>query len=236
MISETRMKGARANNGCNPGATYMFPDGHINIGSLCNRSRALGPGERFVIWTQGCLRDCPSCGSPEWREMKDATLLTPGQLAQKVLAVPNLEGITISGGEPMLQAKPLLEMLNLVHAEKPLSVICYTGYTLEELTALGDDHANAFLRKIDVLIDGPYQDYLNDNKGLRGSTNQRIHFLTNIYKPYEKYFLNKTRDIEVHVREDHLLIVGIKYKGTSGFAFSRAGCSDVLEGRSIFGT
>lgn len=184
----------------------------LNLAAHCSSSNVLGPGKRFIIWVQGCCFDCYNCGSPEWREIKDATLITPEDLSKKILKTQGIEGITISGGEPMLQVEGLLRLVELLHKESPLSVICYTGFTLEELRRKKDKKIDDFLSKIDVLIDGRYIDSLNDNKGLRGSTNQKIHFLSGLYRELEDEFLNRKRDMEIHLFKDHYLLVGIKPK------------------------
>ncbi len=182
---------------------------YLNIAALCPSTIVLGPGKRFVIWVQGCCFDCPDCGSPEWREIKDEMLIPPDNLAEKILSIPELNGITISGGEPMLQAKNLHKLVRLLRPQKSLSVICYTGFTLEQLQKKEDTDINNLLSETDVLIDGPYIDSLNDNKGWRGSCNQRIHFLSGLYKEREQEFLNRKRDIEIHLLKDHYLLVGI---------------------------
>jgi len=192
-----------------------LPDGvslKINIAAICPASKVLGPGARFVIWVQGCCFACYNCSTPAWREMKEATLLTPEALASQVLKTSGIEGITISGGEPMLQAEGLAALIKSIRLAKPLSVICYSGFTLEELKHKKDIHIDAFLAEIDVLIDGPYIDSLNDNKGLRGSTNQRIHFLSGVYQELAEDFVNGTRNQELHLFSDEYLLVGLKPK------------------------
>lgn len=185
---------------------------YLNIAALCPSSRALGPGRRFVIWVQGCCFNCHGCGSPEWREIKEATLITPSELADRILQAPDIEGITISGGEPILQARNLRKLLPLVRSQKQLSIICYTGFTLNELQQKGDQDIKAFLAEIDVLIDGPYIGSLNDNLGWRGSANQKVHFLTGVYQDKEEEFLARRRDIEIYLYKSHYLLVGIHPK------------------------
>lgn len=182
----------------------------LNIATTCPSTKVLGPGNRFVIWVQGCCFDCHNCGSPDWRILKDSTLVTPKDLSKEVLKSQGIEGITISGGEPMLQAGGLYELIRNVRSVRPLSVICFTGFTLEELKGKKDSTTDAFLSEIDVLIDGLYMDSLNDNKGLRGSSNQEIHFLSGIYKELADEFADRKRDIELYLFQKSYLMVGIK--------------------------
>ncbi|MDD2899041.1 MAG: 4Fe-4S single cluster domain-containing protein [Desulfuromonadaceae bacterium] len=182
----------------------------LNIAAICPLSNALGPGKRFVIWVQGCCFSCHNCGSPEWRPTIDAIQLNPNELATMILSSPDIEGITISGGEPILQVVGLVETLRLVKAKRSLSVICYTGFTLEALKERSDPVIDEFLATIDILVDGPYEDSLNDNKGWRGSSNQRVYFLSGLYQGLEDDFHNRRRDIEIHLLNKKYLLVGIK--------------------------
>lgn len=189
------------------------PDRFVNVAAICPSSKVLGPGNRFIVWVQGCCFNCRNCGSPDWREMKDVLLEPPYKLAQKVLSVPGLEGLTISGGEPFLQAENVLKLVRLIRTNSPLSIICYTGFTLADLKLMKDPAVQEILANIDVLIDGPYIDELNDNLGWRGSSNQTVHFLSGLYRERAEEFHTRRRDIEVHLHEDHRLLVGIKPRG-----------------------
>lgn len=141
---------------------------------------SLGPGERVCLWLQGCLRDCPGCISPELRPTAGPE--TPVELLADILTSTarrgNCGGLTISGGEPFLQAPELLRLLALAR-DGFRDILVYTGYTLEELRggACGSAGRDC-LAYIDVLIDGPYLQELNrPDCVLRGSENQIIHYL-----------------------------------------------------------
>ena len=101
-------------------------------------------------------------------------------------------------------------MLDNIYEQRELGIICYTGYKFEELRNRNDNSITMFLEKIDLLIDRPYVEKLNNNKGLRGSTNQKLHFLTPRYEKYKEFFLNRKRDIEIHLHNKYYLVVGIK--------------------------
>lgn len=148
----------------------------LRVGYIKEGTMALGPGRRFVIWTQGCLRRCKDCISPEHQPLDGGYLVDTKDLADQICACRAIDGITISGGEPFLQAQTLTDLLNRVSKVRPeLTVLVFTGNKLEELT---DPDSKAFLGKIDLLIDGEFIAELNDGIGLRGSSNQRFHFLT----------------------------------------------------------
>lgn len=182
---------------------------YLNVAAICPRTRVLGPGYRFVIWVQGCCFNCRQCISPEWRAIKLANLFTITELAEVILKTSQIEGITLSGGEPMLQAGKLHQLISRVQMKRELTVICYTGFTLLDLQDSENPDVVSLLAAIDVLIDGLYVDQLNDNRGLRGSTNQRIHFLSGIYENEAHRFLNSPRQLEMHLFEERFLTVGI---------------------------
>jgi anaerobic ribonucleoside-triphosphate reductase activating protein len=181
----------------------------LNIAEICPTTRTLGPGQRFAIWVQGCCFSCRNCISPDWVPVKEAMLVQPEKLANLILSTPGTQGITISGGEPMLQAEALLELLVLLKQQQDLSIICFTGFTLEQLRTKYDPSINGFLQIIDVLIDGQYIPELNDNQGWRGSSNQVVHFLSPRYQAEASLFLERKRNIEIHLRNDCALMVGI---------------------------
>ena len=106
----------------------------LNLAQVCPETRALGPGKRFAIWVQGCPFNCLGCIAPDWIPIKLSNLISVEQMAGRILAVNGLEGVTLSGGEPMLQAEALSELIQLVRASNhSLSAIAFSGFTLEQL-------------------------------------------------------------------------------------------------------
>lgn len=181
----------------------------LNVAEICPVTRTLGPGRRFAIWVQGCCFRCRNCVSPDWIPVKEATRISPEILADAVLSTPNTEGVTVSGGEPMLQAEALLEFFTLLRQKRDISIACFTGFTLEQLRSRSDPRIDGVLDRLDVLIDGQYIPELNDNKGLRGSSNQVVHFLSPKHRSEASWFLERLRDVEIHLRNDSALMVGI---------------------------
>ncbi len=146
----------------------------------------LGPGHRYVLWVQGCGRSCPGCISPESHDKKAGKPIEAAALAWEI-ALSGAEGLTISGGEPFLQPEALAELVKELRALRPdMGLIVYTGFTLEQLRQM--PQAGAFLDQIDLLIDGPYIRELNDGRGLRGSSNQRILPLTDKYRALAEHW------------------------------------------------
>lgn len=172
----------------------------------------LGPFRRAVLWVQGCCFSCEGCIARGMHE-GEGIPATPEQLAQWVLQLEGIEGITISGGEPMLQGEGLAEMISLIREKRDLGVICYTGFTWEALEEKRKEDAgiDGFLRAIDLLIDGPYIAALDEGKPYIGSVNQRLLPLTDRYRTeIETYYQQaKGRKVELHVDGNRISIVGV---------------------------
>lgn len=184
----------------------------LNIAATCAGTNALGPGFRSAIWVQGCPFNCKGCISPQWIPIKSARLVAVEVLVEKLLFNPFVEGFTISGGEPFLQAEGLAELMRQARRKRDLSLICFTGYRLDQLQTLSTTNGvSDLLSQVDVLIDGPYIEELNDNRGLRGSSNQVIHHLTDRLKHFD--LETQPRNAEIHIRDGEMMFVGVPPQG-----------------------
>lgn len=172
-------------------------------------TEALGPGKRYALWVQGCRRRCRGCLSPDSRSFGKGEWMDTGALAREILQVGGIEGLTISGGEPFLQAKALCELLAFVKGRADYGIIVYTGCTYEELQADPDISVQKLLSFTDILVDGEYVESLNDGKSLRGSSNQRALFLTGRYKEYQGMYGAQGRNVELYIRDGRIRLVGI---------------------------
>ena len=179
----------------------------LNLAAICIGTESLGPGLRAVVWVQGCRFRCPGCIAPEWQTLKVGDLVTPEALAERILSDHDITGLTISGGEPFLQAAGLAHLVRLLRAERDLDVISFSGYLLEQLTAMNSAGPAALLSELDVLVDGPYSQRHNNGRGLRGSTNQTIHYLTDRLKGYD--LENAPRQVDLRIGASDILLVGI---------------------------
>lgn len=149
----------------------------INLAGFLARSGTNGPGIRAVIWVQGCPHRCRGCFNPASWSFSPATRITSEELAARILAVEGIGGVTFSGGEPFAQAGALASVGDLVQ-EAGLSVVTYTGYTYEQLTAGTDPAWSLLLDTTDLLIAGPYVDTLACSEPYIGSSNQQVIRLT----------------------------------------------------------
>lgn len=173
-------------------------------------TRNLGPGLRYAIWLQGCPFNCYNCVTPQARPVVAAKIAEVESLARDIVSNSHIDGLTISGGEPFLQAEALASLLSMVRECRPeLTVLIFTGFNLEDLE---DPMARKVLKMTDVLIDGRYVDDLNDGIGLRGSSNQHAHFLSDRLIAYEEEINKGKRSIEVSFHNSVIDIIGIPLK------------------------
>ncbi len=146
----------------------------IQMAGTVNDSIVDGPGLRYAVFVQGCSHHCPGCQNPETHDPSGGHEDDTDSLIAKMKKNPLLSGLTLSGGEPMEQPVPCLELAKAAHAGG-MNVWCYTGYTWEELMEQNDSDRIALLNQVDVLVDGIF---LMAEKSLeldyRGSKNQRL--------------------------------------------------------------
>ena len=142
----------------------------VRIAGLVPESFVDGEGIRFAIFFQGCLRNCFNCHNPATHALDGGEIFDTEEIIAQIKKNPLLSGITLTGGEPLLQITSALELATA--AKKiGLNVWCYTGFNFEDIP----DAAQELLQNIDVLVDGEYIDDLRDLElQFRGSRNQRI--------------------------------------------------------------
>lgn len=150
----------------------------LNLARVLHRSAANGPGERFVVWVQGCPLACPGCWNPDTWTFARRTLRETDELMAEITATGGIEGVTITGGEPFMQARALADLGQQIR-RAGLSLFVFTGYELDELKS---PDARALMAAADVLVTGRYVESERTHAlPWRGSANQRVHFLTARY-------------------------------------------------------
>jgi len=174
-------------------------------------TKTLGPNLRYGLWVQGCHKRCKGCMSPDSLSFESGEPVNVDLLATEILNTPDIEGITISGGEPFEQAAALADLIINIRKHRDFGVIVYTGYLHQELES--KDTCRAFLKEIDLLIDGPYAANLDDGKSLRGSSNQRVIDISGRYSQYlQSHYGISGRNSEIRFYNDEVMIVGIAGK------------------------
>lgn len=155
---------------------------HLKLHHLEPVSQVNGPGSRTVIWVQGCSLGCPGCFNPETHLGLGGESWEVSALAQEVINNrSNVEGITLSGGEPLQQAEAVTELLREIRQNSDLSVVLFSGYSWQEIQRM--EGITALLQSVDVLIAGRYNHKQRVAHSLIGSANKSLNFLSPRYSP-----------------------------------------------------
>jgi anaerobic ribonucleoside-triphosphate reductase activating protein len=209
----------------------------VNVAHLVERCHVLGPGDRSVIWAQGCPLRCPGCHNPGFLPFVDAMWMTIEELEGRILATTGIEGVTFVGGEPFSQARALGVLAQRVR-RAGLSVMVYSGYTVEQLASGVEPYAKWLLYSADLLMDGGYRQELPTVRPWRGSDNQRLIALSGRYADKVEAWNRPTgQDFEVRVRSDGTLeLLGIPpaglkddASGAGSGARQQSSCRDTRE-------
>ena len=172
----------------------------LKVAHRLPRSRVNGPGERFVIWVQGCSLHCRGCWNPDTWSARGGVLVDIDSLFAEIERTPGLEGVTLTGGEPFEQAEPLAALAQAVR-ERGLSVMAFTGYELSELQAAAQ---RRLIELCDVIVAGRYvQDQHVVGERWLGSANQSIHFISQRYAPDAAGVV----ECEYHLYDDGRVVV-----------------------------
>ena len=166
-------------------------------------SKVNGPGNRFVLWTQGCSKGCSECFNPETWSTNIYKELSPTQIFELIKNF-EVDGVTISGGDPLEQEDELLELLMLLSTMRlRKGVILFSGFTRAEISS--NFIREQCLKYIDVLIDGRYEKNLKIDFSLRGSSNQEFYFFSNKILSDELHF---DQEIEISSLEGDIMMTG----------------------------
>lgn len=189
---------------------------YLQLYAFIPQSDSNGPGCRCGIWVQGCSLNCPGCFNPETHPADLGERVAVSDLCNRVISLgDSIEGITISGGEPLEQIDALTRFLGYIKKHSDLSVLLFSGYNWDEISKM--QHSDELLSCVDVLIAGRYEETLRSSTGLVGSTNQTVHLLTGRYSLDD---LSVIPSGEVIITDDgQVIITGIdplKYELTTG--------------------
>lgn len=175
-----------------------------------NRCTVLGPGIFATFWVQGCPLRCPGCIAPETLPFRGGERVNVASLADELSSLPDIEGITFSGGEPTSQAVALVNLIDRIKSKRDLSFMSYSGFTLDYLRRRGTPAQKALIERLDILIDGPYIASRNTGVLWRGSDNQVVHFLSPRYRHLAGEVMNREYRVECEVTADGTIhIMGI---------------------------
>lgn len=177
----------------------------INVFKILNKTEVEGPGKRFCIWVQGCLRKCEGCHAKKTWSHKPNKIMTVDEIFELIKKQKDIEGVTFLGGEPFEQADALGLLAQKVQS-LGLSVMTFTGALLEDLKYCNDKGFDLLLAYTDLLVDGHFDSNQFDlSRPWVGSKNQRYHFLTDRYSIDD---INKYKNkLEIRIDKNGFLFV-----------------------------
>jgi anaerobic ribonucleoside-triphosphate reductase activating protein len=190
----------------------------VYIHAFMDCSLVNGPGRRAVVWLQGCEIGCAGCWNPATHARTAATSSMPASEVASHIESANkahsLEGITLSGGEPMHQISDVIWLLTVLKERAPfLSAGLFTGYTETELTR-GSYHTyfgsnqegrQAQWRQLRTLLDFAVMGRFNSRRPsvatpLVSSRNQQLRLFSDRYR-FQDF---EEQRIEVSIEPDGL--------------------------------
>jgi anaerobic ribonucleoside-triphosphate reductase activating protein len=182
----------------------------LQVAQIVPCTEAEGPGRRFALWFQGCPLRCPGCCNPEMLPFEGGRSLSVAEVLAQVCttaAEQGVEGITLLGGEPLAHAAGAASLAREVRL-LGLTVMVFSGYTLEEARALPDPAVADLLAHTDILVDGPYVRELPETRRRWiGSANQRIHFLAARYREDDPCW-REPNTLEIRLTDTELTVNG----------------------------
>jgi anaerobic ribonucleoside-triphosphate reductase activating protein len=178
---------------------------YLHIAQTVACTEAEGPGKRFALWFQGCPLRCPGCCNPEMLPFEGGRATALTELMEKIQSAAfehGIEGITLLGGEPLAHAAGASSLGARIR-DLGLSVMVFSGYTLDEAWRLSDPAVAQLLALTDILVDGPYDRALPETRRRWiGTANQQVHFLTDRYRADDsRWLLPNTIEIRLTAQE-----------------------------------
>lgn len=156
-------------------------EGIIKVGDYTPLTSVHGPGKRFAVWTQGCPILCAGCVNQEMLPTSGGKDMRISQIISMIHRQSQsdfpIDGVTFMGGEPMVQARAIADILQWLRDNSELNTILFSGFLLETLQKDTNKDVQRVLSMTDVIIDGPYVEELRHMADIRGSSNQQIHHL-----------------------------------------------------------
>ncbi|MDR1321081.1 MAG: radical SAM protein [Gracilibacteraceae bacterium] len=167
------------------------------------------------IWVCGCPRRCRGCANPELWERRPEFEITVDRLREVISGIAagrQIDGFTVSGGEPMAQPEDLGALVRYLGTVSE-DILVYSGFEYGELMKQDSEIIRSVLTSIAVLIDGRYVEKLNKDIILRGSENQNVIILNERFRAkYENYLEITRNQIQNFTTADGVVSVGIHNK------------------------
>jgi anaerobic ribonucleoside-triphosphate reductase activating protein len=191
-------------------------DVQLNLARLAYPVTALGFGNRIAIWFQGCSIHCPGCMSKDTWEANDGRRVALKSLEDRIapLVTKDLDGVTISGGEPFEQPAELFALLRSLrtqHLADDQDILLFSGFRLPLIRK----HWPEILELADALISGPFVRAAGSGGLWQGSANQVLTKLTPLGEArYESGAIPPDApSLQMSIDDDRVWIIGVPRVG-----------------------
>ena len=144
----------------------------LRVNYIGKQLHAQGPGTRYTIWIQGCSIHCPGCSNVDTWDPAGGTEYDVQELVKDILATEGIDGVTITGGEPLDQFDAVYELCGSLYGK--ICIFLTTGYSMERIWV------QPILEVLDIVCTGPFEQDKICKDGWRGSSNQEVNFLTKL--------------------------------------------------------
>ena len=185
----------------------------IRIDSVHWPVTVLGFGARVGVWFQGCSIGCPGCCAKHTWEPDDDKLTTIEQALNWVRGLPldEMDGVTISGGEPFEQPEALLCLLTGLREiafAQPIDILCYSGFAWKRIVRRHPE----IISRLDAVIAEPFIQRLPTQR-LRGSANQKLHTLSALGEERYGTLPQATNELQIVATDGEIRVLGIPERG-----------------------
>lgn len=186
----------------------------LQVSRLFSPVSALGPGRRVGLWVQGCNLACPGCASVDTWDMQGGSSADAGELADRILKLLSddreLTGISLTGGEPVLQGSAAAHLVGLIKAaRRDVDVLLFTGFTLPAARR----RAPELLNVVDAAVAGPYRAGAGFGGPMIGSANQELTTLTALGRERLTSVDADRPTMQLAVSDGQLTLIGIPRPG-----------------------
>jgi pyruvate formate lyase activating enzyme len=123
-----------------------------------------GPGIRFVVFLQGCPYSCPYCHNPDTRPFSGGTEYTVDEIVAKAERYKTYfgkkGGVTVSGGEPLMQAEFVAELFEALHKKGITTALDTAGVKVTDTVRRVLESTDTVLCDIKFPTDEQYKQYI----------------------------------------------------------------------------
>lgn len=181
---------------------------------------SLGPGKRITLWVQGCSRQCPGCASSDTWNRNNGLCINVNKLGDKISKIiidENLDGFTITGGEPVEQAEPLVSLIKIVKnnvktlcMNNNFDILMFSGYQKRDIEKI----SSGLINEIDVMVCGEYDYERSRSNRLVATDNQELIILNNdVNDLYQKYITEENVPLQFEIGANSVSFVGMPNAG-----------------------